>query len=138
MKNSILVLLFMFLSGSFLAQQDTIPTIKISKSKTKLFKGESTETLNWYFYIDEENYCYLANLDIPLTQINAWFEQRKNSENLFKSTQQIENNSSIFLVKKNEPDVVLEFNLTFEVNNVKLKSTIDQTIYIFSKINIQE
>lgn len=138
MKNSILVLFFLFFVGSFNAQQDTIQTIKITKSKTKLYKGEATEISNWYFYIDEENYCYLANLDIPVSKINAWFAQRKNSENLFKSTQQIENNNSIFLVKKNEPDVVLEFNLTFENENVKLKSTIDQTIYIFSKINIQE
>lgn len=138
MKNSILVLFFLFFTGSFNAQQDTIQTIKVSKSKTKLYKGETTEISNWYFFIDEENYCYLANLDIPITQINAWFLQRKNSENLFKSMQQIENNSSVFLVKKNESDVVLEFNLTFENENVKLKSTIDQTIYIFSKLNIQE
>lgn len=138
MKNNILLLFFLIFIGSLQAQKDTIQTIKISKSTTKLYKGEGTEISNWYFYMDEENYAYLANLDIPVTQISNWFQQRKNSDNLFKSNQSVKDKTSIFLIKKNEPDVILEFNLTFEGNNVKLISTIDQTIYVFSKLNIQE
>jgi Ni,Fe-hydrogenase I cytochrome b subunit len=62
MRTSILLILLLFIAFGGFAQQDSVQTIVISKVKAKLFRGTDSETLNWYFYIDEAGYSYLANL----------------------------------------------------------------------------
>ncbi|MFN5417354.1 MAG: hypothetical protein ACK5B9_09880 [Flavobacteriia bacterium] len=137
MKNSFIII-FLCFSSYFLAQKDSLTTFKISKAKSFLYRGETEDIHSWYFFIDEEGFAYLANVELLEEEIYAWFLKRKNSDNIFKSHQFFDKNFNLFMSKKNEPDVVLEFNIEQTETSIKLRSTVDETIYIFYKINIQE
>lgn len=137
MKNSFIII-FLCFSSYFLAQKDSLTTFKISKAKSFLYRGETEDIQSWYFFIDEEGYAYLANVELLEDEIYPWFLKRKNSDNIFKSHHIFDKNINIFLSKKNEPDVVLEFNIEQTETSIKLTSTLDETKYIFYKLNIQE
>jgi hypothetical protein len=138
MRTSILLILLLFIAFGGFAQQDSVQTIVISKVKAKLFRGTDSETLNWYFYIDEAGYSYLANLEIPEEEVAKWFETRKNSDNIFKSNNFTENGIPVFLRKTNEPDVVLSFQVFIEQNKLLIVNLEDHANYNFAKINIHE
>lgn len=138
MKIKALVLFVLFFAFGSQAQEDSVRTIRIVKSSAALYRGTDSEIRNWYFYIDEWGYAYLANLEIPEEETGAWFERRKNSDNIFKSNAYAENKALIFLVKKNEPDVVLSFRMLLENNALKIINPEDQSEYNFIKLNIQE
>lgn len=137
MKSSLLVFFICFANFLF-TQKDSVTTFKISKTNSFLYRGETEDIQSWYFFIDEEGYAYLANIELLEDEIYQWFLKRKNSDNIFKSHQIFERNNSIFLSKKNEPDVVLEFKIEQSETSIKLHSSMDETIYIFYQINIQE
>ncbi|MCE3295736.1 MAG: hypothetical protein K0R65_1450 [Crocinitomicaceae bacterium] len=137
MKNKLLLLFLLAFSFSGMTQQDSVQTIVISKAGTKLYRGTDDEILNWYFYIDETGYSYLANLEIAEEELEKWFETRKNSDNIFKSNTLTEDGALIFLSKVNEPDVVLTFRVLVEQNKLLIFNMDDEKYYHFEKINIQ-
>jgi hypothetical protein len=138
MRTKILLFFLLLIAFGGFAQQDSVQTIVISKVKAKLFRGTDTETLNWYFYIDEAGYAYLANLEIPEEEVADWFNMRKNSDNIFKSNNLIEQGIPVFLKKTNEPDVILNFQVFIEENKLLIVNMEDQSDYNFIKINIHE
>ncbi|MGV3630990.1 MAG: hypothetical protein ACO1O6_07280 [Bacteroidota bacterium] len=138
MKSKLLLFFLLALSLGGFAQDDSVQTIVISKTGAKLYRGTDSEVQNWYFYIDEAGYSYLANLDIPEEEISNWFENRKNSDNIFKSDRYTEDGMPIFLKKTNEPDVVLSFQVFIEENSLLILNQEDQMQYNFVKINIQK
>lgn len=137
MRNSLLVI-FLCFANIFFCQKDSLTTFKISKAKSFLYRGETEDIQSWYLFIDEEGYAYLANIELLEEEIYPWFLKRKNSDNIFKSLAIFDKNLSLFLSKKNEPDVVLEFLIEQNETSIKLRSSLDETNYIFHKINIQE
>ncbi len=138
MRIKLLFLFLLVLGFNASAQRDSVQTIVISKGGAKLFRGTEAKTESWYFYIDEEGYSYMANLELPEEEIAEWFEKRKNSDNIFRSDRQTVDELDIVLRKNNEPDVILHFQVFIEQNKLLIVNLEDQDKYNFAKINIQE
>lgn len=139
MMKSKFLLLFSLFSVLIFGQIDPkVESIHLAKSKVELFQGKDSATVSWFLFIDENKTCYLANLTLPQEEIYPWFLKRKDSDNIFKSEQIIENGTVIYMSKKNEPESVLEFEVVREKDKIYLISTLQNLNYEFIKINIQE
>lgn len=121
---------FLIVLSSFSQEKETI---QLKKNKATLYQGVENEISNWYLYI-EDDFCYLANLELPPSEIITWFEQRKNSQNIFKGEVQFQQYQTLILMKENEPDVKLNFYLEIQdKNTVKLTNMDDTKVYTFVK-----
>ncbi|TNE52761.1 MAG: hypothetical protein EP338_14070 [Bacteroidetes bacterium] len=132
MKNSVLSLLFLLFSLTCFSQGD-VEKIKISGKKGELFVGIQQEIYDWYLYHDVDGMWYLANLQIPEKEVRAWFEKRKNSQNIFRG--RIENGlyPTLRMIKENEVGTDLKFYVKREKDGkVVLTSVEDAKIYVFS------
>ena len=125
-----------------LLNSQEIETIQIKKNKSTLYRGKNHELniehnqniQNWYFYIDNE-FCYMANLDISENEVLDWFEKRKNSQNIFKGELINQQYQTIILMKENEPELRLNFYIEFQAKDtVKLTNIDDTKVYLFVKI----
>ncbi len=109
-----------------------VKTIKISKENTQLFKGVSEELSSWYFFLDSDSICYLAELKIPEEEIINWFEVRKNSNNIFKGKVEFGQYPTLTLTKDNDAETRMNFYVIFEgKNQLNLSSTEDGKNYEF-------
>ena len=139
MKNKLLFCCFLTFNSLLLySQTDSTATFHIAKHKEFLYQGVDSTIQDWYFFIDAEKKAYMANLFIPKEEIFDWFLKRKNSNNIFKShTEMFENDTIIYLSKENEPDIIMVFTIERIEQDIFLKSTENETIYHFRRINIQ-
>lgn len=139
MKNKLLSLLFLIhFSSGYSQSSDSTATFRLFKQQEFLYQGVDSTIRNWYFFIDVEKKAYMANLFIPEEEILDWFKKRKNSNNIFKSISKVyDNDTLIHLSKENEPDIILEFQLEKKDEDFFLKSTQNETIYHFRRMNIQ-
>lgn len=139
MKTILLVSALLIGSSCLFGQNenDTIYSIKINKEKTSVFRGADIETEQWFLYIDNYGIAYLANLNIEVSEIENWFIRRSDSDNIFKSTDIIENDMLIFMSKKNEPETVLPFYVIITEDYIELMNTENELNFKFTPINIQ-
>ena len=107
MKISLSLLLCLLLTWFSVAQE--VETVHLKKGETFLFKGISQEIRDWYVYIDEAQNYYLANLLIETSEVNQWFVQRKDSQNIYKGIPEIGQYKTISFAKENEPGASLTF-----------------------------
>lgn len=140
MKFFLLIIIVLF-SFNLLNSQE-IETIQIKKNKSTLYRGKNHELniehnqniQNWYFYMDNE-FCYMANLDISENEVLDWFEKRKNSQNIFKGELINQQYQTIILMKENEPELRLNFYIEFQAKDtIKLTNIDDTRVYLFVKI----
>lgn len=134
MKNFYLFI-FMGLSAFNLFSQEKIETVKIAKSESFLFRGLGQEISNGYLYVDEEGYFYFVVLTINQTEVLKWFEQRKDSQNVYKGMLQNGQYKTLTLTRENEPGEPLVFYFEKkEKEMIQLISLDDGKIYDFTLI----
>ena len=133
--NKILLFLFFIcaiLTDNLFSQE--VKTIKISKENTQLYQGLSEELSSWYFFLDSDSICYLAELKIPEEEIKNWFETRKNSNNIFKGKIEFGQYPTLMLTKDNDAETRMNFYVVFEgKNRLNLNSAEDGLVYEFIK-----
>ncbi|MES2587683.1 MAG: hypothetical protein V4622_01810 [Bacteroidota bacterium] len=131
-KHFLLVFFALFLNFQIFSQE--VQTIVIKKEKTLLFQGVNEEVVNWYFFIDSDSLCYLANLTIPFEEIENWFISRKNSNNIFKGKIDLGQYSTLTLTKDNDQETSMNFYVEYESESkLFLVSIEDGLVYEFMK-----
>ncbi len=132
--NKIILFLFFGLFFQMKVFSQEVQTITISKEKTQIFQGVNEELVNWYFFIDSDSLCYLANLTIPYDEIENWFITRKNSNNIFKGKIDLSQYSTLTLTKDNDQQTSMNFYVEYE-SKIKLflVSIEDGLVYEFLK-----
>lgn len=134
MKNFFLFIL-MGLSTYNLFSQEKIETVKIAKNESFLFRGLGQEISNGYLYVDEEGYYYFVVLTITQSEVLKWFEQRKDSQNVYKGMLQNGQYKTLTLTRENEPGEPLVFYFEKkEKEMIQLISSDDGKIYEFTLI----
>ncbi len=134
MKN-LLLSIFFGLSAFNLFSQEKIETVKISKNESFLFRGLGQEISNGYLYIDGEGYFYFVILTINQSEVLKWFEQRKDSQNVYKGMLQNGQYKTLALSRENEPGEPLVFYFEKkEKEMIQLISLDDGKIYDFTLI----
>ncbi len=129
----ITILLLFILPFSVFAQE--VETVKISKTETWLFRGQNQEIRDCYVYVDGNGVFFLASLNIQQSEVNAWFEQRKDSQNIYKGFLQDGQYKTLTLTKENEPGLPISFYFERkEKSEIQLVSLEDGRIYIFKLI----
>lgn len=131
MKITILFLLFL----PMIAFSQDVETVKISKSQTWLFRGQGQEIGNCYLYMDEAGAVYFATLSISQSEVNQWFNARKDSQNIYKGMLQNGQYKTLTLVKDNEPGMPLSFYYERkEKSEIQLVSIEDGRVYVFRQV----
>lgn len=134
MKKFFLFILMGF-SAFNLFSQEKIETVKIAKSESFLFRGLGQEISNGYLYVDEEGYFYFVVLTINQTEVLKWFEQRKDSQNVYKGMLQNGQYKTLTLTRENEPGEPLVFYFEKkEKEMIQLISLDDGKIFDFTLI----
>jgi hypothetical protein len=124
--------LFTILFSAFFYSQE-VETINLSKSKSELFRGVNEDITNWYLYFDNE-FCYLANLELNESDVKNWFEKRKNSQNIFKGKISEQQYKTILFEKENEPETKMNFYIEIQGKDKLILTNIDDTrVYIFDR-----
>ncbi|TXI83378.1 MAG: hypothetical protein E6Q37_10440 [Crocinitomicaceae bacterium] len=115
--------------------QDDVETVKIRKSNSFLYRGMEEEVKNVYIYIDHEGTFYLVNLDLPVAEARAWFEKRKDSQNIYKARMEQQQYQTLLFIKENEPGTRLSFYLEKKDRNAFQLTTIeDNQVYTFQLV----
>lgn len=115
--------------------QEKIETVKIAKNESFLFRGQGQEINNGYLYVDEEGYFYFVVLTISQSDVLKWFEQRKDSQNVYKGILQNGQYKTLTLSRENEPSEQLVFYFERkEKDLIELISLDDGKIYDFKQI----
>ncbi len=132
------VLQVLFLTG-FLSingfSQEKIETVKIAKNESFLFRGQGQEINNGYLYVDQQGYFYFVVLTISQSDVFKWFEQRKDSQNVYKGILQNGQYKTLTLVRENEPGEQMVFYFEKkEKDIIELISLDDGKIYDFKQI----
>lgn len=134
MRNILTCFIIVFSSlNSF--SQEKIETVKIAKNQSFLYRGQGQEINNGYLYIDEEGYFYFVVLTISQTEVLKWFEQRRDSQNVYKGMLQNAQYKTLSLSRENEPGEPIVFY--FEKKDkewIQLISLDDGEIYDFKLI----
>jgi hypothetical protein len=116
--------------------QEKIETVKIAKNESFLFRGQGQEIQNGYLYVDEEGYFYFVVLTISQSEVLKWFEQRKDSQNVYKGILQNGQYKTLTLVRENEPGEQMVFYFEKKENDlIELISLDDGKIYDFKQIS---
>lgn len=68
MKYIFTLFLLSFLVSDLYAQ-DTVETIRLSKHKTKLYRGIGQELQDWYVFVDQSGTWYMANQTFVFEEI---------------------------------------------------------------------
>lgn len=134
MRNS-LIFFIIGISSFNLFSQENIETVKIAKNESFLFRGQGQEIKDGYLYVDQEGYFYFVVLIISQTDVLKWFEQRKDSQNVYKGMLQNGQYKTLTLVRENEPGEPIAFY--FEKKDkelIQLISLDDGKIYDFKLI----
>jgi len=115
--------------------QDTVETVHISKQKTKLYQGLGQELSSWYLYVDQQGIWYMANLFIPTTELKAWFESKKDSQNILKGMLNAQGVKTLTLTRENEPENAMRFyvELNAEKNLVLIQIENSQS-FVFEEL----
>jgi hypothetical protein len=134
MKKIFLFIFFGFSAFNLFAQEK-IETVKIAKNQSFLFRGIGQEISNGYLYVDEEGYFYFVMLTISQSEVLKWFEQRKDSQNVYKGMLQNGQYKTLSLTRENEPgeSIVFYFEKK-EKEMIQLISLDDGKIYDFTLI----
>lgn len=129
-----ITILFLFLFP-LLAMSQEVETVKISKSETWLFRGQSQEIRSCYIYVDREGVFFMATPNIHQSEVSNWFELRKDSQNIYKGLLQNGQYKTLTLTKENEPGMLLSFYFERkEKTEIQLVSLEDGRVYIFKAI----
>lgn len=116
--------------------QEKIETVKIAKNESFLFRGQGQEIQNGYLYVDEEGYFYFVVLTISQSEVLKWFEQRKDSQNVYKGILQNGQYKTLTLSRENEPGEQMVFYFEKKENDlIELISLDDGKIYDFKQIS---
>ncbi len=135
MKSLQLIFIIGFLSINGFSQEK-IETVKIAKNESFLFRGQGQEIQNGYLYVDEEGYFYFVVLTISQSEVLKWFEQRKDSQNVYKGILQNGQYKTLTLVRENEPGEQMVFYFEKKENDlIELISLDDGKIYDFKQIS---
>lgn len=127
--------IFLGLSAFNLFSQEKIETVKIAKSESLLFRGIGQEISNGYLYVDEEGYFYFVMLTINQSEVLKWFEQRKDSQNVYRGMLQNGQYKTLALTRENEPSEPIVFYFEKrEKEIIQLISLDDGKIYDFTLI----
>jgi hypothetical protein len=92
-----------------LSAQEKIETVKIAKNESFLFRGQGQEISNGYLYVDEDGFFYFVVLTISQTEVLNWFQQRKDSQNVYKGILQNGQYKTLALALENEPGEPIDF-----------------------------
>jgi hypothetical protein len=118
--------------------QDTVETVHISKQKTRLYQGLGQELSSWYLYVDQQGIWYMANLFIPTTELKAWFESKKDSQNILKGILNAQGVKTLTLTRENEPENAMRFyvELNAEKNLVLIQIENSQS-FVFEELIVR-
>jgi hypothetical protein len=134
MKISLFFIVTFSLFYSYTFGQE-VETIKIKKQKNLLFKGADQKIQDWYLFYDNDSTFYMANLKIDISEVENWFEKRKNSQNIYKGRMNYGRYETMTLAKENEPMNDLRFYVKRDkIGVIELISMDDGFIYIFQKM----
>lgn len=132
------LIFFLFLVQHSVYGQEEVEQVRIEKDTKVLYQGARPDTQQWYLYVESNQIAYMANLTLSKTEVNAWFEKFKNSQNIFKGIiQGGAGMKTIRLEKENEPESSMLFYFEKkDVNTLLLTSFTDGEIFVFNKINL--
>jgi hypothetical protein len=134
MRN-LLIFCVLGISSFNLFSQGNIETVKIAKNESFLFRGQGQEIKDGYLYLDQEGYFYFVVLTISETDVLNWFEQRKDSQNVYKGMLQNGQYKTLSLSRENEPSEPIVFYFEKkEKEMIQLISLEDGKIYDFMLI----
>lgn len=137
MKYIFTLFLLSLLVSDFYAQ-DTVETVRLSKHKTKLYRGLGQELQDWYVFVDQSGTWYMANLFIPKEEINSWFESKKDSQNILKGILNAQGVKTLMLMRENEPENAMRFyvetNPNMELVLIQIESN---QAYVFEEIFVR-
>jgi hypothetical protein len=118
-----------------LSAQEKIETVKIAKNESFLFRGQGQEISNGYLYVDEDGFFYFVVLTISQTEVLNWFQQRKDSQNVYKGILQNGQYKTLALTRENEPGEPIVFYFEKkDKESIQLISLDDGKIYDFKMI----
>jgi hypothetical protein len=118
-----------------LSAQEKIETVKIAKNESFLFRGQGQEISNGYLYVDEDGFFYFVVLTISQTEVLNWFQQRKDSQNVYKGILQNGQYKTLALARENEPGEPIVFYFEKkDKESIQLISLDDGKIYDFKMI----
>jgi hypothetical protein len=118
-----------------LSAQEKIETVKIAKNESFLFRGQGQEISNGYLYVDEDGFFYFVVLSISQTEVLNWFQQRKDSQNVYKGILQNGQYKTLALARENEPGEPIVFYFEKkDKESIQLISLDDGKIYDFKMI----
>jgi hypothetical protein len=131
MRN-LLIFCVLGISSFNLFSQGNIETVKIAKNESFLFRGQGQEIKDGYLYLDQEGYFYFVVLTISQSDVLNWFEQRKDSQNVYKGMLQNGQYKTLSLSRENEPGEPIVFYFEKkEKEMIQLISLEDGKIYDF-------
>jgi hypothetical protein len=131
------LLVFLLFNLNSLLAQEEVETIIISKKKAYLYQGVGTDLQNWYLYIDKDKVWYLANLYIDVSEIEKWFELRKDSQSILKGIESYGAIKSIYFQRENDPSENILFYIEHpNTKQISLIQILDNLCYKFQLIEI--
>lgn len=137
MKQFTIFLICCLALNSALFAQEEVEQVRLEKETSILYQGARPDTQHWFLYLESNQIAYMANLTISKTEVNAWFEKFKSSQNIFKGmVQGGVGMKTIRLEKENEPESSMLFYLEKkDANTLLLTSFTDGETFVFTKIN---
>jgi hypothetical protein len=115
--------------------QEKVETVKIAKNESYLYRGQGQEISNGYLYVDEEGYFYFVILTISQSEVLKWFEQRKDSQNVYRGILQNGQYKTLTLARENEPGESMMFYFEKKQKDwIELISMEDGKIYDFKQV----
>lgn len=135
--KKIFLFIFIGLSTFDLLSQEKIERVKIAKNESFLFRGQGQEINNGYLYIDEEGYFYFVVLTINQSEVLTWFEQRKDSQSVYRGMLQNGQYKTLSLARENEPSEPIVFYFEKKDDEmIELISLDNGKIYSFKRIEV--
>lgn len=108
MKNNLLFLFLLLISSTSFSQTDTI---RIRKLETVVYRCGNPTAKDWYIYKSEETF-FLANVHLPESEVQLWFERYINSQNLLQSKIILRQGKDFFQFEQpNNPESRLYFEI---------------------------
>ncbi|MBU2019789.1 MAG: hypothetical protein KJ941_09095 [Bacteroidetes bacterium] len=134
MSKLIVLALGLMVHFSSLTQTDTI---QLSIVRSKIFRCTNEGAKNWVMYTDDNDFFYLSRLTLDNSELKAWFEKYKDSQNIYKAQKSLfSSHSVLFFRKLDQIDDQIKFIVVAEnENEMTLTSEEIQEVFIFKLID---